>query len=99
MKSSFEKNAGIALILGSIMMVVTMILHPAGDLEDVTLIISTHSLAILSIPITLLGFWGLTRYMGTNYFLPMVSFITMALGLFAAMCAAGNKWICLSLVL
>ena len=88
MKSTFEKNAGVALIIGSIMMVVTMILHPAGDLEDVILIISTHALAVLSIPITLLGFWGLTRYMGVNNILPIVAFITMTVGLFAAMCAA-----------
>jgi len=88
MKNQFEKSAGFALILGSIMMIITMVLHPAGDLEDYYLIIGTHSLAILSIPVSLLGFWGLTKRLNSDNIFSMAAFIIMSVGLFAVMNAA-----------
>ena len=88
MKNRFEKSAGFALILGSIMMIITMVLHPAGDREDYYLIIGTHSLAILSIPISLLGFWGLSKRLNSDNIFSMAAFIIMTVGLFAVMNAA-----------
>ena len=88
MDIQFERKAGIMLIVGSVLMIVTMILHPAGDMEDRSLIIGTHVLALLSIPISLVGFWGVTRRICTNSIFSLSAFITMSIGLFAAMCAA-----------
>ena len=68
-------------------MVVTMVLHPAGDINDYYLIIGSHTLAIMSIPISLVGFWGVTNKMGTENILSITAFAIIAMGLVAAMMA------------
>jgi len=102
MKNQSNYYAGSALITGSAIMVITMVMHPTGgSIEHLrhiaSMIIITHSLAILSISVTLFGFWGLTRRMGTDNPLVMVGFITICMGLFAVMLAAAFNGLALPL--
>ena len=89
---------GAALIAGSVGMVVTMMFHPTGhDLlaqpDDIArrnemITVATHSLALVSIPILLLGFQGLSRRLGGDSPLVAAALIAYAFGAVAAMCAA-----------
>jgi len=93
MENRFFKNSGLALIIGSIMMLMTMILHPVGgDIDHLIrisrIIIISHSLAIASIPISLYGFWGLTVKLGQKDIFSLIAFIVICMSLFAAMIAA-----------
>lgn len=86
------KAPGIALIISSILMIMTMILHPVGGdfqhLVKISLVARvSHSLAILSLPFAAYGFWGLTKRLG-NQFFSQVAFTIMIFGLIAAMLAA-----------
>ena len=88
-----EPRAGASLIFGSVLMVITMVLHPAGGsfehlLIISSLIMSTHILALISIPFSLYGFLGLTKKLSGDAFFSKVAFITILLGMFAVMCAA-----------
>ena len=69
-----------------------MVLHPAGGGIDhiqriSTVIIATHALAILSVPITLVGFAGLTYLLDHHNLLSVTSFAIVAVGLIAVMIA------------
>ena len=94
MKNKLESNSGGALITGSILMVITMVLHPAGGSMDhlfkaIAMVIITHSIAILSVPIVLFGFWGLTKRLGNDTTISTIGFITICLGMISVMFAAG----------
>ncbi|HMH21046.1 MAG TPA: hypothetical protein VK563_04695 [Puia sp.] len=70
-----------------------MVLHPTGGpIEYIqkisTLIMTTHALAILSVPLWILGFWGLTKRLEDDSLIALTAFITMCIGLFAVMLAA-----------
>lgn len=93
MKNHLDKSAGVSLIIGSILMIITMVLHPVGGsieklIQISTLAIVTHALAVFSVPFSLYGFWGLTRRLGTDKALSMAGFITAGIGLGAAILAA-----------
>jgi len=93
MKNKFNHNSGMALITGAIIMTITMVMHPTGgNLEHLrhisTMIIITHSLAILSIPVTLFGLWGLTKKLSADNSWSIGAFITMCMGMFAVLLAA-----------
>lgn len=93
MKNNIQKSAGISLIIGAILMIITMVMHPVGGsfqqlLKISTLGIITHTIAIFSVPFTIFGFWGLTKGFPDQKALPMAAFITGAIGLFAAVLAA-----------
>lgn len=88
----FIKNAGYALLTGCFLITVTMVLHPAGgSIEKIiklkTLIMGTHALAVLSIPFCMIGFWGFTKWLGSERFLSICAFAISVFGLIAAMCA------------
>ncbi len=75
-----ERSSGTALLLGSLLMIITMGLHPAGgSIEHLIrispVIIITHSLAIVSIPFMLFGFWGLTKMLYGQPLLSTFAFI------------------------
>jgi hypothetical protein len=81
-----EKNAGIALLISSFLLTVTMLLHPAGGsfehlLGKTTIIIISHAIAITAMPVCYVGFKGLTQQLGTQLLLPMLgrAFSTFAL--------------------
>ncbi|MEL7001506.1 MAG: hypothetical protein AAFN93_02095 [Bacteroidota bacterium] len=93
MEDQLYKNAGRALIIGSVLMVLTMILHPVGgDIHHLIrisqVIIISHSLAIASIPINFYGFWGLTTKLGKTDIFSLLAFIIMGMSLLGAMLAA-----------
>jgi hypothetical protein len=62
-----ERRSAIALIAGSAGMIITMIFHPGGKITPeqleslIRLDIGVHSLALVSLPVLLLGVWGITR--------------------------------------
>ena len=65
MESHFCKSTSISLILGALLIIITMVMHPSGgSIEHIIKISKTitiaHSLAIFSLPIILFGFYGLT---------------------------------------
>ena len=96
MNYSFERKAGIALIVFALLLVCTIILHPSGgSLEHLLnisrLIVITHTIAIFSLPIGGIGFWGLSRKIGRDHFGSMLAFAMMLLGLIAALLAAATN--------
>jgi hypothetical protein len=62
-----ERRSAIALIAGSAGMIITMIFHPGGKIgpeqleQMIRLNIAVHSLALVSIPVLLLGAWGMSK--------------------------------------
>jgi hypothetical protein len=102
MKNQLNYYSGTALITGAAIMTITMVLHPTGgSLEHLrhiaTMIIITHSLAILSIPVTLFGFWGLTKKLSADNPYSMGAFITICVGMFAVLLAAAVNGLALPL--
>src|SRR4030095_13213999 len=96
MNNLFERKAGIALIAFTVLLVLTMVMHPAGGsvehlIRITPLIITTHAIAIFSLPFGLIGFWGLTRRIGTDNFWSMLAFSSICFGLIAAMLAAATN--------
>jgi hypothetical protein len=86
------KNAGYVLLAGCFLITITMVLHPAGGsvekiLKIKTLIIVTHAIAVLSMPFCMIGFWGLTKLLGSERLLPISAFAISVFGLIAVMCA------------
>lgn len=93
MGSQEQKGAGISLIIGSLLMIATMVLHPVGGdfnqlLRIVTIGIVSHSIAILSVPFIAYGFFGLTVRLKTTSFLSYTGFSIMFFGLVAVLIAA-----------
>lgn len=79
-------------MVGAFLLFVTMGLHPSGgSLENIVriygLIVFVHALAISTIPLLGLGFWGLTSQLQTRNALSLLAFFTTLLGLVAAMLA------------
>jgi hypothetical protein len=104
MNNPFEKKAGIALIVFTILLVFTMVLHPAGGsvehlINIMGLIVTTHAIAILSLPFGWIGFWGLTQKIGTDHFGSMLAFAMISLGLVAVMLAAATNGLVLPIFL
>ena len=96
MNNQFERKAGFALIVFTILLVLTMVMHPAGGsvehlIRITPLIITTHAIAIFSLPFGLIGFWGLTRRIGTDHFWSMLAFGSICIGLIAVMIAAATN--------
>ncbi len=89
----FEKNAGRSLILSTLLMVITMVLHPTGGnfehlLKITSIAIIAHSIAIISMPFAAVGFWGLTKKLGAANFFSISAFSIILFGLIAVMLAA-----------
>lgn len=90
------KKAGIALVVFTILLVFTMLLHPAGGsveylIRITRLIVVTHAIAILSLPFGWMGFWGLSQRLGMNRFGAMLGFSMISLGLVAVLIAAATN--------
>src|SRR5580658_1806195 len=93
MNPSFEKQAGLSLIIFTFLILFTMILHPAGGsfqhiLNMTSMLLATHSVAILSLPFAAVGFWGLTRKIGAGNFLSVTAFFMASFALVATLLAA-----------
>jgi len=89
---------GIALIVGAVGGVVTMIFHPTshdliGPVDQIArrneiITVATHGLALVSIPISLFGFLGLSRRLGLDRPLVSAALVFYSFAAVAAMCAA-----------
>lgn len=93
MEKHFYKSSGISLITGSLLIIVTMVLHPAGGSIEYLLktsksITATHALAIFSLPLLLFGFYGLTHKLLDKWKFAKLALFIMGFGLIAAMFAA-----------
>ena len=92
MEDKFKKITGYSLILGSVLLIFAMTFHPTGgSIENIlntkALFISSHSLALLSLPFIGFGFLGLSD---TLKFTNRISYLGLAFssfGLIAAMIA------------
>lgn len=90
-----DRKAGLALILGALGTIVTMILHPvAGGLmtqaqvERLALVSGiAHSLAIVSVLVLFLGCCGLTRRIATGDRIAFTALVTFALSIVAVLIA------------
>jgi len=93
MEKHFYKSSGISLITGSLLIIATMGLHPAGGSIEYIIkitksIMFTHALAIFSLPILFFGFYGLTSKLLDKWKFAKLALCIMGLGLIAAMFAA-----------
>lgn len=100
MKKTIEKNSGIALMIGCSLLVVTMILHPAGGSVEVlirrsSMIITSHAIALSAIPFCFLGYFGIFRRLGTESFLSLTGFSFAFFGLIAVLGAAATNGLAL----
>jgi hypothetical protein len=88
---SNDRQSGLALIAGSVGMIITMALHPSGhipaaDIEPmIRKIIAVHGLALACLPIMFLGTWGLSRRIAGENHLALIAVVTYGFGLFAIM--------------
>lgn len=93
MKQHAYQSTGLSLIIGALLVIVTMVMHPSGGSMEHIISISrtitiTHVLAIFSLPIILFGFYGLTYKLMDPRKLSVLAFLILAFGLIAAMFAA-----------
>lgn len=101
MKHKEQSDAGLALIVGSLLMIATMVLHPVGGdfnhlLKIATVGIVSHSLAILAVPFVGYGFFGLSVRLKEASFLSNAGFSIMLFALVAAMIAAATNGLILT---
>ena len=80
-------------MIGSFLMVVTMVLHPSGGnfehlLKIYKVAIIAHSIAIFSIPFICFGFYGLSIALLSKSKISFLAFSMSCFGLLAAMIAA-----------
>lgn len=104
MDQSFKRASGLSLIIGSLLLTLTMILHPSGGsiehiLHVVRVNMISHSLAIASLPFIGFGYYGVATALLTKSKLSMLALAVAALGLVAAMMAGTINGLTLSLFL
>lgn len=102
MESKERKWAGTALVLSSLLMAVTMALHPAGGsfahlLKTSSVIIGAHCIALIAVPVSLAGFWGLAKHFRQETVLSRFAFSFILFGSIAALCAAAVNGLVLPL--
>ena len=104
MKTTLNTYSGNALIISCALLLITMGLHPTGgSLEHIRhaipMIITSHSIALLAIPVLLTGFLGLTKLLKQGSQIAELGFFFMAFALVGGMCAAALNGIVLPLTL
>lgn len=104
MEKQYKKLSGISLLLGSVLMTLTMVLHPVGGspghlLRLYNMIIVSHSLALLCLPFIAFGFYGLAKSLFTPSRISYLAFTIIIFGLFASMIAATINGLTLPLFL
>lgn len=92
-ENGFRKTAGICLSLGSFLATITMVLHPSGgNIQHIakmkSMLVFSHSIAILCLPFIGFGFWGLSQLLQSKSKISTLAFIVFSFGLVAAMIAA-----------
>lgn len=104
MDFQFKRTSGISLIIGSLLLIATMVLHPSGGsvahiLHVYNVIVGSHSLAILCLPFIGFGFYGVSVALQTDSRVSTLAFMIAALGLVAALVAATINGLTLPLFL
>lgn len=104
MDFQFKRTSGISLIIGSLLLIATMVLHPSGGsvehiLHISKVIVGSHSLAILCLPFIGFGFYGISEALQTPGRVATLAFMMAALGLVAAMIAGTINGLTLPLFL
>lgn len=104
MEFQFKRTSGISLIIGSLLLIATMVLHPSGGsvehiLHISKVIVGSHSLAILCLPFIGFGFYGISEALQTPGRVATLAFMMAALGLVAAMIAGAINGLTLPLFL
>jgi hypothetical protein len=102
MKTTSYSRSGTALMVSIIMTIVTMVLHPSGgSIEYIqkiaTVIIISHCIAIAATPLSILGFWGLTKKLQDESMISLTAFIASCIAMFAGVCAAAINGLALPL--
>lgn len=92
METNFYKSSGLSLIIGSLLAMVAMMLHPSGGsieqiIQQSAPLRFTHALAIFCLPFILFGFYGLTYKLSDKWKLSTLAFFIIAFGLVAVMIA------------
>ncbi len=86
--------SGLALISGSAGMIITMSLHPTGQVAPgqvepiIRMLIAVHALALACVPVLFLGAWGLSRRMASPDNLAVAGLVLYTFALLAVMNAA-----------
>ena len=89
-----NRLSGLALIVGSIGVIITMSLHPTGhiaamDMESmIRKLIMVHALGLACLPVLFLGAWGLCRQLAAQARLAAIGLVLYAFALLAVMSAA-----------
>lgn len=101
MEEKVIRQAGLLLLIGAFLWIVTIVLHPmGGSVEHLRsirgLIMGTHIIAILSLPFCAYGFYGTMHYCGHSL-MSQLGFIFSLFSLVAAMGAAGINGLALPL--
>jgi len=104
MKTNNNTSYANALILGTLLLIFTMVMHPTGGsiayVQKIsTLLMVTHSVAILSLPLLLLGFWGLYKLLDDDSLSSLGAYMVIVIGLFAGMLAAAVNGLALPIFL
>lgn len=89
----FKKMAGYCLLIASVLIVVVAIMHPiGGDIKHIvhlkSMLLQSHSLAIICLPFIGFGFFGLSSCLMTKSKLSVLALVISFFGLFSAMIAA-----------
>jgi hypothetical protein len=92
MEKQFKQSSGISLLVGCVLLILTMVLHPlGGSIEHILkikkVIMISHSIALSCLPFIGFGFWGLSTLVQTKSRLSSLSFFIAAMALVAAMIA------------
>lgn len=101
MHPSFKRTSGISLIIGSLLLMLTMVLHPVGgSIEHIIHIAHinrvSHSLAIACLPFIGFGYYGLALALNTENKLSILALVIAGMGLVAGMIAASINGLTLS---
>lgn len=104
MENKFKQVSGYSLIIGSILLIATMILHPTGgSIEHIVklkiLLITSHALAIVSLPFVGFGFYGLSSALVSKSKMSFLALSISIFGLIAAMIAGSVNGFALPLFL
>lgn len=92
-KIGSDRSQAVAILVSVVLMTITMGIHPAGGGIDhlrsiSSLIVFTHTIAIISVPVLIYGILGFTRRVGPDSRLADAGLISFACGLFAVIAAA-----------
>jgi hypothetical protein len=89
-----DRLSGLALISGSIGIIITMSLHPTGHVAAaqvepmIHMLIAVHALGLACVPVMFLGAWGLTRRVASPDRLAVTGLVLYTFALLAVMNAA-----------